>query len=530
MQPLHHYLSSILRLEDANVTYLVGVGLFLVGCWSAVQYYRSEARKLSHIPSVGSKSTLLGSLNLKFEGRSTLIEGSKLHDGLFKVPERHSWVVLTGNRSLMEDIRKAPEHVLSARRFFEYLLQAPYTFGSHTLRNDYHHHLIRGIFTKSIPLLVTDIHEELKAAFEELIPQTDEWTPVHISNGPAMHLVGRAINRSFVGEPLCQSSGYIASNVACAIDVMKTAVLLRRLPLFLKPVVGFFVSNLPSLLEMNKEFTLPIIQQRRAAMEEKGSEYEGKPNDFLQWLMDTAQGNDAKDDELAVRILLLNLAASHTTSRTFVHVTYHLAANPEFQDLLRQEVDEIIQRDGWTKSALDDMVVVDSFIKECLRLHPGGHTAIPRIALQDFTFSNGETIPKGTTVCASIHATHLDESIYPDPYTFNPLRFVNMASSNEAKRSEAGGSFVRTTRYDVTSTNLDALVFGYGKHACPGRFFAAAVIKLMVAYVVTHYDIKFEKEGVRSSDVSCGLKLSPNPSVQVFFRRRQCEMVGESHS
>ncbi|PPQ72663.1 hypothetical protein CVT24_012641 [Panaeolus cyanescens] len=508
------------RIEDTSISYIVGVGLFLVGCCVALKYYRSEARKLSHIPSVGNQSTFFGSLNLKFEGRSTLIEGSKLHKGLFKVPERHSWVVLTGNRSLMEDIRRAPENVLSARRFFEYLLQAPYTFGSQTLRNDYHHHLIRGIFTKSIPLLITDIHVELKEAFDELIPLSEEWSPLHLSNGPAMQLVGRAINRSFVGEPLCRNLEYIASNVACATDVMKTAVLLRRLPLFLKPLVGFFVSNLPELLEKNKEFTVPIIQERRQAMQEKGSEYEGKPSDFLSWLMEIAEGNDAKDEELAVRILLLNLAASHTTSRTFVHVVYHLAANPRFQELLRTEVDEIVERDGWTKSALDDMVIVDSFIKECLRLHPGGHTAIPRIALQDFTFSNGQTIPKGTTVCASIHATHLDEEIYPDPYKFDPLRFVNMAAK-EDQHDDVGGKYHGRNRYDITSTNLDALVFGYGKHACPGRFFAAAVIKLMVAHVVTHYDVKFEKEGVRPSDISCGLKLTPNPSVPVFFRKRR---------
>lgn len=35
-----------------------------------------------------------------------------------------------------------------------------------------------------------------------------------------------------------------------------------------------------------------------------------------------------------------------------------------------------------------------------------------------------------------------------------------------------------------------SLQFGYGRHACPGRFFAAHEIKMIMASFVMHYDVK----------------------------------------
>jgi cytochrome P450 len=41
-----------------------------------------------------------------------------------------------------------------------------------------------------------------------------------------------------------------------------------------------------------------------------------------------------------------------------------------------------------------------------------------------------------------------------------------------------------------TSTAADSLYFGHGKHACPGRFFAATELRLLLAHLVTHYDLR----------------------------------------
>jgi cytochrome P450 len=52
-----------------------------------------------------------------------------------------------------------------------------------------------------------------------------------------------------------------------------------------------------------------------------------------------------------------------------VHAFYYLAAFPQYMQPLREEVEEAVISEGWTKAGLDQMHKLDSFIKESLRLH-----------------------------------------------------------------------------------------------------------------------------------------------------------------
>jgi len=58
--------------------------------------------------------------------------------------------------------------------------------------------------------------------------------------------------------------------------------------------------------------------------------------------------------------------------QAITHALLDLAANPEYLKPLREEVDELTKREGWTDSALEQMHRIDSFVKESQRLHPVG--------------------------------------------------------------------------------------------------------------------------------------------------------------
>jgi len=75
-------------------------------------------------------------------------------------------------------------------------------------------------------------------------------------------------------------------------------------------------------------------------------------------------------------------------------------------------------------------------------------------------------------------------------------------------------------KFDMISTSAQFLPFSHGRHACPGRFFAAAEIKIMLAYMLRTYDMKLV-DGVRPPDVVLMNYLVANPSAEVLFRRRQ---------
>ena len=46
---------------------------------------------------------------------------------------------------------------------------------------------------------------------------------------------------------------------------------------------------------------------------------------------------------------------------------YRILAHPEYIEPLRQEIDAVIAKEGWTKTGMDSMHKVDSFLRETFR-------------------------------------------------------------------------------------------------------------------------------------------------------------------
>ena len=51
---------------------------------------------------------------------------------------------------------------------------------------------------------------------------------------------------------------------------------------------------------------------------------------------------------------------------TFTHALYHLAAMPQHIQPMREEVEKVVGKEGWTKVAIDKLTMVDSFLKETM--------------------------------------------------------------------------------------------------------------------------------------------------------------------
>ena len=56
----------------------------------------------------------------------------------------------------------------------------------------------------------------------------------------------------------------------------------------------------------------------------------------------------------------------------------------------------------------------------------------------------------------------------------------------------------------------------------PGRFFAGATLKTMLAHIVTTYDIKLEENTTRPQSLHVGSSIGANPTAKVMFRKRAC--------
>lgn len=116
-----------------------------------------------------------------------------------------------------------------------------------------------------------------------------------------------------------------------------------------------------------------------------------------------------------------------------------------------------------------------------------------------------------------MESIHCDEAIYPDARHFNPFRFV--ATEHEDSKSDGGQKkrYYATTKPTATP---DDHFFGFGtsKNPCPGRFLAVHEMKLVVAYLLTNYDIGYTKARPQPTNL-LAMKL-PKTDTLIRVRRR----------
>ena len=77
-----------------------------------------------------------------------------------------------------------------------------------------------------------------------------------------------------------------------------------------------------------------------------------------------------------------------------------------------------------------------------------------RVVLKPFTFSNGHTVPVGTTLSAPLVSMHHDTAYHANANQFEPWRYFDM------RQPEGDGH-----KNQLASTSAEYLAFGHGKHA-----------------------------------------------------------------
>jgi len=322
-----------------------------------------------------------------------------------------------------------------------------------------------------------------------------------------MDIVCRASNRLLVGLPLCREADYLELNKQFTIDLVNAGRFISLFPLFLRHFAGRFCTRVTNGLQRGIKHLEPLIKERLELHAEYGKDWTDKPNDVFSWLIDAKPNQSIRD--VVLRVLIINFTAIHTSSTSFTQVLFDLATHPEYVEDMRKEAEAVIQEEGWSKASFSKLRKLDSFIKESLRLSPFGALVMLRKTLKDFTFSDGTTIPAGNTVAVPLLSLHQDEGNYTDASKFDGFRFERM-SDQEGERVK--------NQFDTIETNY--FLFGQGRHACPGRFFASNELKIMLAYVLLNYDVKMANGDERPRNLTFGLTNIPNPSAEVMFRKR----------
>ncbi|KAF8549780.1 cytochrome P450 [Imleria badia] len=427
----------------------------------------------------------------------------------FKIATIYHWTVIFSSREHVEELRSASDDTLSFLEAINDRLQIEYTMAPEIYHNPYHIPIVRSQLTRNIGALYPEIRNEITAAFDDILDlKGNEW-----KNVPALSSVQKVVcrtsNRVFVGLPLCRDPDWIDLNIRYTIDVVKGAATLGLFPNLLKPIASWLFMNVHQSNRRGRELIGSIIEGRQRYLNHYGTKWADKPNDFLSWSMDEAEGPELTVESLTTRMLAVNFVAIHTSSHSFTHALFYLAANPQYIQPLREEVEGIVEKEGWSKAALSKMRKVDSFLKECQRIEGISCVGLQRKALKDFTFSDGTFVPKGTMIAAASRSVHRDEAVYERALAFDPFRFAHLREEED-----------KGVKHQYISTTPEYLPFGHGRHACPGRFFAATELKTMLAHIVVMYDVKLEGNATRPQPLHFATVILSNPSAKVMFRRR----------
>lgn len=430
-----------------------------------------------------------------------------------------------------------PESILSADEPHRDTLQTDFTFAHpFVIGNPLHHETVKSELTRQLGNLTEHIVDELGAAFDDVWgADTTQWRDVCVFE-TMLQVIARISNRVFVGLPWCRNQALLNHGIGFATAVPVASVLLRQIPTALRPLTALLITR-PNQRHTKgfARIIRPEIRYRQSLLDSGSGDLEKKidmrePDDFLQWSIrrarDTGTAVEQEPDIIAERILAVNFAAIHTSTFSITNTIFDLlASDPSLHYIsqLRAEARSNMEEDNgaWTKQGLARMYKTDSALRESSRLGSFLGAGLTRkvVCSDGFTAPNGTFCPSGSTVSVPTNGVHNDPEYYPDAATYQPFRF-----SSQREDGKTGGELLNTEDYirkanlSFVSTSPEYHPFGHGRRACPGRFFAANELKLLLSYIVLNYELQM----LPSRPVSrwVGTSLVPPMKETIRIRRR----------
>ncbi|KAI1207437.1 ent-kaurene oxidase [Annulohypoxylon truncatum] len=435
----------------------------------------------------------------------------------------------------LKGIYGLPENVLDVHATQDQTLQSRWTIWDKEVANfGIHISVIRHQLTRNLEILTPTIAAEIELGFKRWWGTGKDWKEISVWD-TCLKLIAGAANSAFCGKPLCRDTEFLDMVRDHAMAMFGGAIVINATPKPFKALSGVVIGFLCHILfRKTLKKCLPFIRERLDNTSKLRTDPTCSwtpPSDGLQWIIDEchASGNPAhlSPERVCHRLLLVNDISMHSTSFTVHNVILDLASVDEstgYIEALREECRTVLQEAGgtWTFDAVKKLKLVDSAIRESMRLTPFASTGLPR------TLENATTsIPPGTVLSVPIEAIHHDEDLYPDSGQFKAFRF-----SRPLKLGNVLNGFPKDGKVDRAQTDTlkssatldDAFLgFGFGRHACPGRFFALNEMKMFVAYMLLNYDLEHIKTRPKLIDLMW-LKL-PFHNGRVRVRRRDTSNV-----
>lgn len=155
---------------------------------------------------------------------------------------------------------------------------------------------------------------------------------------------------------------------------------------------------------------------------------------------------------------------------------------PEAQAQAQKELDEVVGS-GELPSAkhFKDLPYVRGTMKETLRWMPIAiNGAVPHATINSDEF-NGYHIPQGASIILAVWAASNDETYFPQPRLFDPMRHNQTSTIFESSHTSEVPERGQYT-------------FGAGRRICPGMHVAENTLLFAMTRILWAFDIQYAKD------------------------------------
>lgn len=207
-------------------------------------------------------------------------------------------------------------------------------------------------------------------------------------------------------------------------------------------------------------------------------------------LVEAAGGKDALSDPKSVaaikeQLSQAMLAGILSTTSGISWLLHDMAANPQYQNQLRQQIDEPLA-DGLIDVKDARLPLAVQCIEETLRLHSVVPLTLPRT----------DTETDGDRMVVSLAAIHRDPRHFPEPDQYKPERMAP-----EAKKLQGGDAF---------------MPFFVGPHTCPGQILYKTAAATALIHAVNNLKIA-APDGYEEPKGILGISVKPDPDSHLAY-------------
>ncbi|KAI1136023.1 cytochrome P450 [Hypoxylon sp. FL0543] len=420
----------------------------------------------------------------------------------------------------LEEVRFAPASQLSLKEAQVRNMAPQWTDLSFVLESNLHVDALNKKLSPRLGSFLANIRDELDYAWEQDIPQPDDWTVVDIQS-IAQKLVARTWARVFIGHPTCRNEEWLRISIDFSINTFLTAVVLRLFPPWMH---RFIVYLLPSryrmmqLISASKRIMSGLMAKHEynKSMRTRGENILEEET-LLNWMLDNGTAEETTIQKMGSLQCFLTLASIHTTSIYITNILFDICAHPEWIPILREEIDNAYEDQEYSRSDfnmkewLRRFEKLDSFQTESLRFNPPILLGPQRMVMKPYTLRDGTFLPVGCRVAFPGYHHTFDPATMPNPDEFDPMRSYRQRkiSISEAKKHHSA------------QPSMSNLAFGYGSQSCPGRYLASAEAKMVVARLLHEFDIRLPPGKSRPKTWYADENSFMDPWAKLSIRKRQ---------